>query len=89
MANTNKTPPKILIISKNVSNKGCVELNFLQKTHLKHISIYPRNGDGDFQKFAIFEILFNAQELKSRFILGLNAGKDIDYIEKCFKQKLS
>ncbi len=30
----------------------------------------------------------NALEWESKFILALNAAKNIDYIEKCFKQKL-
>ncbi len=30
---------KALIIKKNSTNGSCVELNFLQKTHWKHISL--------------------------------------------------
>ncbi len=32
---------------------------------------------------------YNAQEWENRIILGMNTTKNIDYIEKCFKQKLS
>ncbi len=32
---------KILIVSKNDSNKSCAKLNFRQKTQWKHISMYP------------------------------------------------
>ncbi len=31
---------------------------------------------------------YNLLEWKSRFTLGLNTAKNIDYIEKLFKQKL-
>ncbi len=32
---------------------------------------------------------YNGQEWESRFTLALNTAKNIDYIEKCFKQKLN
>ncbi len=33
--------------------------------------------------------LRNRQEWESKFTLTLNTAKNIDYIEKCFEQKLS
>ncbi len=45
-----------MIISKNASNKNWSELNFPQKTHRKHISIYPKSGASGPQRFAISEI---------------------------------
>ncbi len=38
--------------------------------------------------FAIQEFIYNTLEWESRLILRLNAAKNIDYIEKWFKQKL-
>ncbi len=32
---------KVLVISKNASNKGCLKWNFLRKTRWKHICIFP------------------------------------------------
>ncbi len=32
---------------------------------------------------------FNGQEWENRSTLALNTAKNIDYIEKCFKRKLS
>ncbi len=75
---------KILIISKNGLNESCAKLNFLQKTQWKHNSIYSWNGTRGLQKCAVFEILtYNTLEWESRFTLGLNPAKNIDYIENC------
>ncbi len=51
-----QTCQKILIISKNSSNKSCEKLNFLLKIQKKHIFIYLTGGAG-LQKFAVFEVL--------------------------------
>ncbi len=32
---------------------------------------------------------YKVQEWESRFILALNTAENIDYIEKCFEQKLN
>ncbi len=47
---------KILIISKNTSNKSCAELNFLRKkTRWMHIPIYLRSRTSLFQNFALLK----------------------------------
>ncbi len=35
---------KLPILAKNIPNKNCRELNFLQKTHWALMAIYPRSG---------------------------------------------
>ncbi len=72
------TLQKLLIISKNASNESCTELDFLQITQWKQIFISSRSGARWWQTFAMYRTFF----------LGLKASKIIDYIEKCFKQKL-
>ncbi len=65
MPNSNKKNlQKILIILKNASNESCAELNFLQKTHWKHISIYSRSGARRFQRYAVFELLLMVRNRK-------------------------
>ncbi len=66
------------------SNKICSWLNFLQKVQWTHISIYPRSGAWGLWRY---HFLNNTQECESVFTLW-NTAKDIDYIEKQFKQKL-
>ncbi len=48
---------KISVITKNLSNKNCSELNFLQKTHWTHISISPRSGARRLQNFHFLNIV--------------------------------
>ncbi len=50
-----------------------------------HISISPRSGRG----FKYLPFLNDTVEWKSRFTLVRNVYKSIDYIKKCFNQKLS
>ncbi len=45
---------KIPIILKTTPNKGCLKLNFLQKTQKRHISISLGSGAKERQTFAIF-----------------------------------
>ncbi len=40
--------PKIQIIRKNISNKSCGELDFLQKIQWAHMSIFPTYAPIDF-----------------------------------------
>ncbi len=78
--------PKVPILSKNVSNKNCSELNFLQKKKKEnqwpHISISPRSGTGEAPKICVFEIL--CSEMR-KFTLQLNAAKITNYNKKYFK----
>ncbi len=76
----------IPVISKNASSKSCTELNLLQKTEWTHISIYSWSGARVLQRFTFLKY-YNALKWK-KFTLEQNAAKNIDYIEKCFKQKL-
>ncbi len=48
------------------------------------MSIYPRSGARELRRFAIFEILYNAQKWECIFTLRLNIEKDIDYMGKIF-----
>ncbi len=48
--------------------------------------MYSRNGAKGLQKFTIFEIL--QCTVMGKLILGWEAAKNTDCIEKCFKQKL-
>ncbi len=41
----------------NASKKARAELNFLQNTRWKHISIRTGSGENGVQRFAIFEML--------------------------------
>ncbi len=52
-----------------------------------HISIFPQEWSKAAPNIGYF--LNNVLEWESRFTLGLNAAKSIDYAEKGFKQKLS
>ncbi len=63
-------------------------MKFPTKTHWTYISFYSRSGARG-SKGLQFLKYYNAWEWEStsRFIFGLNAAKNIDYIEKCFKQK--
>ncbi len=63
-------------------------MKFSTKTHWTYISICTRSGAMVFKIFAFLKY-YNAWEWAStiRFTLGVNAAKNIDYIEKCFKQK--
>ncbi len=49
--------PKLPIISKNCSKKSCLELNFVQKSPLAHMSISPTSGAWGAPKICTFEIL--------------------------------
>ncbi len=52
------TPLKLLIISKNASNKNCLKLNFIQKSPQAHMSISSTSGAGKrAPKISTFEIL--------------------------------
>ncbi len=44
------------IISKNISNKKCAELNSHEKLNERNCFTTPRNGASGFQKCAVFEI---------------------------------
>ncbi len=59
------------------------ELNFLQKTQWKHISISFRSRTRRLERLPVFK--YNVLEQKSGFTLGLNAAKSTDYIKKYFK----
>ncbi len=41
----------ITLTSKNSSNESWGELNFLQKTQWKHISVYPRSEGRELQRW--------------------------------------
>ncbi len=77
---------KILIILKNASNESCAELNFLRKTSASISLSTP--GMELVSKDLPFLKYYNALEWGSKFTIGLNTAKNIDYIEKCFKRKL-
>ncbi len=49
------TPPKLPIISKNVSNRSCRKLNFVQKTQCTHMSISPGSGAREHQRWPYFK----------------------------------
>ncbi len=51
------------------------------------ISISPRSGAKGFERLPFLKY-YDVMEWESRFTLGLNPGKNADYIKKCFKQKL-
>ncbi len=51
------------------------------------MSICPRSGAREIQILPRFKY-YNVLKWESRFILGLNADKITNYIEKCFKLKL-
>ncbi len=72
------------IISKNVSNKSCSELNFLRKSQQVHTSISPRSVARGLQRLPFLRY-YNVLKWGSRFTLGLNAAKITDYIKKLFK----
>ncbi len=48
---------KILIMSKNASNKNCAKLNFPQKTQQTHMSISARSGAGCFKDCPVWNII--------------------------------
>ncbi len=74
-------------MSKNTSNKSCSELNFLQKTQETHMSIVLESRARGLQRL-LFLKYYDVLKYENRFVLGLNAVKNSDYVTKCFKQKL-
>ncbi len=79
-----KTP----IIWRYALNKSCIELNFLQK-NLVDAYLYLPGVELEGSKDLLFLKYYNGRKWECRFTLTLNTAKNIDYIEKCFKQKLS
>ncbi len=77
------TLPKVRIISKNASNKSCLELNFVQKTLQVHMFISHRSGARSLQRLICLKYY---SVLKwERFTLEFNTAKITDYIKKHFK----
>ncbi len=84
----------VLNAAKNINHiKKCFRQKLFiiefptKKTQGTHISIYLRSGALEDPKDLPF-LRYNAQEWEYILTLGLNTAKDIDYIEKWFKQKL-
>ncbi len=48
---------KLPIITKNTSNKSCSQLNFLQKSQQAQMSISPRSGTRERQRFDVWNIV--------------------------------
>ncbi len=69
------TLQKILIISKNASNKSHPELNILHKTLWTQMSIYPGNGTRRLKRLPFLKY-YNVLEGKGRFTLALKAAEN-------------
>ncbi len=50
--------PKLLIIPRNDLNKSYSELNFLQKSHWMHLSIFPWNGVRGSKDCRVWNIMY-------------------------------
>ncbi len=60
-------------VKKYTSNESCLELNFLQNTRCKHISIYATSGDRGLQKFDIMissEVLPENELIIQNFVVS-------------------
>ncbi len=79
---------KILcIISKNVPNKSCWALHFIQKTQRVHMSISVRSGTRGSKDCHQWNIVMYWNR-KVKFTLGLNAAKNTAYIVKKLQVKV-
>ncbi len=78
------TLPKLVIITRNTSNKSCSELNFLQKSRWVHFIILLRNGARGLRRLPCFKY-YNVWDWESRFFLQHNAAKNVNYIQKLLK----
>ncbi len=85
---------KLTLGLNTAKNTNYIGKCFKQKLHrikfpiknLKHAYLYLPQ---EWSKRALpFLKYYNAWEWKGRFTLGLNIAKNIDFNEKCFKQKL-
>ncbi len=61
-----------------------VKLNLVEKIQWAHMSISPRSGARGL-KTLIWGKNYNVQKQQITFILGANAGKNTDHMEKNFK----
>ncbi len=77
------TLPKLLIKSKNASNKSCPSFSFLQKTQRVHLFISSRSGARGLERLSCFK--YNILKWDGAFTLGINTAKITDKIKKCFK----
>ncbi len=78
---------KLPILSKNASNKPCLEFNFLQKSQGAPMSITFSSGGRRVRRLPCLKYC-NMPKWERRSTSGLNGGKITDYIKKCFKLKL-
>ncbi len=78
--------PKVPIVLTNASNKNCIKFNFLKKV-IGCMSLSPLEVEQGAPKTCQF--WDRALEWESMFTLWRNTAKSTNYIEKCFKQKLS
>ncbi len=57
---------------------------FYKKSQWAYMSIYPRSGTRELQRFICLKY-YNALKWLSTFTVGLNAAENTDYIKKFFK----
>ncbi len=71
------TQPKILIISKNASDKSCRALNFLQKSHWAHMSTpsAPKSGSRVLQRLVCFKYYICCTEIGKYLLYGSSLPK--------------
>ncbi len=62
------------IVSKNASNKNCLELNFLHKTQWNHMSLSSRSGARGLERLPWLKY-YNVMKWESRFTLRLNTAQ--------------
>ncbi len=76
-----RTLPKIRFTSKKVSNKCCLELNFVQKCQRAYVSICPWSGARGLERLIQLKY-YVVLKRQITINLGLNAAKNMHYIKK-------
>ncbi len=68
---------------KKVSNKSCLDLNFLQNSHWAHVYINPPSQSGARGRERLACLKYdNVWKHENRLTLGLNAAENTNYMEK-------
>ncbi len=77
---------KYRLYQKKLQIKVGGELNFLQNTHLVHMSVFSKSGARGLQRLPCLKYYIRKQE--SRFTLELNTARNIRYIKKKLQIKV-
>ncbi len=66
-------------LMKKVSNKSCLELNYVPKSPQAYMSISPRSGARELERLIWLKYSFVLKQ-QNTFTLGLNAAKNTNHI---------